>query len=110
MGRKFTWKQLLLYTALMANAMLVALIWAKHAVAIPPAADVRTIANKSMQTSTSYEFQLEHVTLQDGWRIEQYRQYEVTEGETGDAYWRKPTGEVQYVKYWTLRSLLSVFR
>lgn len=96
MGRK----RIVLYTAVVANVLLLALIWAKQEITIPPAAET-TAVETNERLSVEYEYELEDVSQTDGWRIEHYRQYEITVNQTGEIVSKKPTEQTQHMKYWT---------
>lgn len=101
MSMKLSIKQILIVTAVFANVLLLALLWAKPQITIPPLAD-EAMANMEQQTTTiEYEFELENVSVSDGWRMEHYRQYELTVSESGEVLSKKPTEETQNMKYWT---------
>lgn len=99
---KMSGKQVLLCTIIAANVFLLALIWAKHQIAIPPEAET-AVAGSAERTFTEYDYELKKVTETDGWRIEHYELYEITLNDSGDVVSKKPTGETQYMRYWTGR-------
>lgn len=97
---KLSGKQIVLLTVIVANMLMLALIWAKQEIVIPPAADT-TVVDVQTPPTVEYEYELEGVSQTDGWRIEHYQQYEKTVDETGNVVSKKPTEQTQHLKYWT---------
>lgn len=92
-------KQIIFFTAVVTNVLLMSLIWAKQEIKIPPAANpALTITNET--PTIHYTDELTHVSVKDGWRIEHYEQYEITVDGTGDILSKKPTGQTHNMRYW----------
>lgn len=91
-------KQIILFTVITTNVLLIVLIWAKQQIAIPASADsIPTVSNDL--PNIAYEYELENVSMTGDWRIEHYRQYELTVTEGGNVLSKKPTEETQHLKY-----------
>lgn len=99
MEGRLSGKQIILLTVIVANVLLFALIWAKHAITIPSPANIVTTVTDDV-TTTEYEYELENVSITDGWRIEHYRQFALTVNNAGDVLSKEPTEQTQHLKYW----------
>lgn len=93
-------KQMIIYTLVAANVLLIGLIWSTNHLAIPKAADVTVSHADNDETMIHYEYEMENVTQVDEWRIEHYTQYEITKNHKNEVLSKKPTPQTQHMKYW----------
>lgn len=93
-------KQILIYTLMAANVLLIGLIWATNHLVIPKAADAAISHADHHEIMIRYEYELEKITEVDKWQIEHYREYEITKNHKNEVLSKKPTSQTQHMKYW----------
>lgn len=96
---KNRWKNAALFTAILVNFMLFALILVRQNWA--PPVEVPSMARPEAASHRSeYLEKYEGSSVHDGWKVDHYRRVEVITDEEGHVLKERPTQEMTHIRYW----------